>query len=112
MRPFVAILLGSSAGVLAAVLVWKYAQGQLQTQFTEGAATLSSRLGTGSAEMNRRFAEGRARIDALVLAEVMRRVPPEVDTTVRNTLASYGLTPTNSRAVIAQVNRVLAWTGA
>lgn len=112
MRPSVAILLGASAGVLASVLVWKLAQSRLQATFAQGAADLSGRLSAGGTSLERAFSEGRAQVQTQVRVAVTQQVPPAVDRQIRTTLAQYGITPTNARAVTTQIDRVLAWTGA
>lgn len=106
MKPWLWAALG---GTLAAIGVWVFVRRGVDDALARGGADLRARLGAGGADLERQLTRARLELGNEVKVAVLREVPPQVETTIRATLASYGITPDTGRridAVLAAAERL------
>lgn len=81
--------LGILAGALAGGGLWLYARRSIDSQFQQGAEALATQMIGGTANLQTQLDRGRAEL----AAQIRRDVPQQVDTAIRATLSTYGITP-------------------
>jgi len=102
------VLLGTSAGAIAALVVWKIADTQLQKQltqgFSQGGTALQSQLTAGQRRLQQEFLASRVQAELEIQRIVIQTVTQQVDTQLRQTLNNYGLTPDRTRWLAGQID--------
>lgn len=102
------VLLGVSAGAIASLVVWKYADAQLQKQlqqgFAQGGTALSAQLTAGQRRLQQEFLASRVQAELEIQRIVIQTTTQQVDTQIRQALNSYGLTPDRTRWLAAQID--------
>lgn len=81
--------LGVLAGALAGGALWFIARRSIDSQFQQGAQQLAAQLTGGSANLQQQLDRGRAEL----AAQIRHDVPAQVDSALRTTLSTYGITP-------------------
>lgn len=97
------LALGSVAGVLAGLLVWRVARSKLEKNLQEGAGELSAQFAAGRADIQQRAAAGVQLAEDKIRQAIALEVRPAVIAQVATSLNSAGLTP----ETLANVRRAL-----
>jgi hypothetical protein len=97
------LALGSVAGVLAGLLVWRIVASKLEKGLQEGAGELSAQFAAGRTDIQQRTAAGVQLAEDKIRQAIALEVRPAVIAQVATSLNNAGLTP----ETLANVRRAL-----
>jgi hypothetical protein len=101
----VPMLLGAATGIIAGVLMWRYAAKKVNEGLASGANELAAQVAAGTSVVNARALQGRADAERAVANAIKTQVLPGVNAQVRADLLAVGITP----QLIANVKTAVAY---
>lgn len=87
-----ALLVGSAAAALTALLVWRFADRRLRTELTSGGTELTRQLASGSTQISTEALAARDRVLRQLDAAIGTQILPQVTRQVQQQLTANGIT--------------------